>query len=138
MEHGQAVELQEEQRVVVYSKPSCVQCTATYRALDAADIPYDVVDISADVVAREYVMSLGHLQAPVVVTPAGQHWSGYRPDNIRTLRVESPTLHSVSGAQVRDVDLAARVRALSGEQSAPTGGVDPPAVYQTGPRQSIA
>lgn len=138
MEHGQAVELQEEQRVVVYSKPSCVQCTATYRALDAADIPYDVVDISTDVVARQYAMSLGHLRVPVVVTPAGQHWSGYRPDNIRALYVESPSLQSVSDAQVREADLAARVRALANEQTAPTGGVDPPAVYRTGPRQSIA
>ena len=29
-------------------------------------------------------MSLGHLQAPVVVA-GGEHWSGYRPDQIKAL-----------------------------------------------------
>ena len=34
--------------------------------------------------AREYVMSLGYLQAPVVVTDT-DHWSGFRPDRIKAL-----------------------------------------------------
>ncbi len=71
-------------RITVYSKPSCVQCTATYRALDRAGLDYEVVDLTADEDAREYVMSLGHLQAPVVVA-GDQHWSGYRPDQIDAL-----------------------------------------------------
>jgi glutaredoxin-like protein NrdH len=71
--------------VTVYSKPSCVQCTATYRALDKAGLQYEVVDITEDAAAREYVMDdLGHLQAPVVVA-GGDHWSGYRPDQIKAL-----------------------------------------------------
>ena len=32
--------------VTVYSKPACVQCTATYRALDRIGVPYEIVDIS--------------------------------------------------------------------------------------------
>ncbi|WP_431837994.1 glutaredoxin-like protein NrdH [Cellulomonas sp. Y8] len=68
--------------ITVYSKPSCVQCTATYRALDKAGLAYEVVDITEDADARDYVMGLGHLQAPVVVAD-GQHWSGYRPDQIK-------------------------------------------------------
>jgi glutaredoxin-like protein NrdH len=67
--------------ITVYSKPACVQCNATYRALDKAGCDYTVVDISEDADARDYVMSLGHLQAPVVVA-GGEHWSGYRPDKI--------------------------------------------------------
>jgi glutaredoxin-like protein NrdH len=70
--------------ITVYSKPSCVQCTATYRALDKAGLQYEVVDITEDADARDYVMSLGHLQAPVVVAD-GQHWSGYRPDQIKAV-----------------------------------------------------
>jgi glutaredoxin-like protein NrdH len=70
--------------ITVYSKPSCVQCTATYRALDKAGLSYEVVDITEDADARDYVMSLGHLQAPVVVAD-GQHWSGYRPDQIKAI-----------------------------------------------------
>ncbi len=70
--------------ITVYSKPSCVQCNATYRALDKAGLAYEVVDITEDSDARDYVMSLGHLQAPVVVAD-GQHWSGYRPDQIKAV-----------------------------------------------------
>jgi glutaredoxin-like protein NrdH len=70
--------------ITVYSKPACVQCNATYRALDKIGAEYTVVDISEDADARDYVMSLGHLQAPVVIVD-GEHWSGYRPDRIKAL-----------------------------------------------------
>lgn len=70
--------------VTVYSKPACVQCRATTRALDKAGISYDVVDITLDDEARDYVMALGHLQAPVVDT-GSETWSGFRPDRIKTL-----------------------------------------------------
>jgi len=70
--------------ITVYTKPACVQCTATYRALDKAGLEYCVVDISVDADARDFVMSLGYLQAPVVVTD-GVTWSGFRPDRITTL-----------------------------------------------------
>ena len=53
--------------VTVYTKPACVQCNATYKALDKQGIAYQKVDISLDTEARDYVMALGYLQAPVVV-----------------------------------------------------------------------
>jgi glutaredoxin-like protein NrdH len=70
--------------ITVYTKPACVQCTATYKALDKQGITYDTVDISLDTEARDYVMALGYLQAPVVVTE-NEHWSGFRPDRIKAL-----------------------------------------------------
>ncbi|PTR31785.1 ribonucleoside-diphosphate reductase class Ib glutaredoxin subunit [Rhodococcus sp. OK519] len=70
--------------ITVYTKPACVQCNATYRALDKAGLEYDIVDISEDPEARDYVMALGYLQAPVVVA-GDDHWSGFRPDRIKTL-----------------------------------------------------
>jgi len=71
-------------KVTVYSKPACVQCDATYRALDKKGIEYTVVDISTDARALEQVRALGYLQAPVVV--AGEEaWSGFRPDQITAL-----------------------------------------------------
>lgn len=70
--------------VTVYTKPACVQCNATYKALDKQGIAYDVVDISTSPEARDYVMALGYLQAPVVVA-GDDHWSGFRPDRIKTL-----------------------------------------------------
>ncbi|BDZ49496.1 glutaredoxin-like protein NrdH [Frondihabitans sucicola] len=70
--------------ITVYTKPSCVQCTATYRALDNKGIEYEVFDVSVDEKALETVKALGYLQAPVVVTDE-DHWSGFRPDKIAGL-----------------------------------------------------
>ena len=70
--------------VTVYSKPACVQCDATYRALDKNGIPYAIVDLTQDPEALELVRSPGYLQAPVVVA-GGKHWSGFRPDQITAL-----------------------------------------------------
>lgn len=50
--------------VTVYTKPACVQCSATSKALDKQGIAYQKVDISLDSEARDYVMALGYLQAP--------------------------------------------------------------------------
>ncbi|GAC62318.1 glutaredoxin-like protein NrdH (plasmid) [Gordonia sp. LUNF6] len=70
--------------ITVYTKPACVQCNATYKALDKAGITYVAVDISTNDDARDYVLSLGYLQAPVVVA-GDDHWSGFRPDRIKQL-----------------------------------------------------
>lgn len=70
--------------VTVYTKPACVQCNATYRALDKKGITYQSVDISQDPEALERVRAMGYMQAPVVITDA-DHWSGFRPDKIEEL-----------------------------------------------------
>ena len=70
--------------VQVYTKPRCVQCTATYRELDKHGIEYEIKELT-EPENLAYAKSLGHLQAPVVVTPAGDHWSGFRPDKIGDL-----------------------------------------------------
>ena len=70
--------------ITVYTKPSCVQCTATYRALDNKGIEYEILDLSVDENALEAVQALGYLQAPVVITDE-DHWSGFRPDKINEL-----------------------------------------------------
>lgn len=71
-------------KVTVYTKPACVQCTATYRGLDSKGIEYEVIDLSQDPDALEQVKALGYLQAPVVVTDE-DHWSGFQPDKIDEL-----------------------------------------------------
>lgn len=70
--------------ITVYSKPACVQCTATTRALDRKGIAYTVIDISTDAEAFNHVQSLGYRQVPVVVA-GEQHWAGFRPDIIGPL-----------------------------------------------------
>ncbi|GAA1340219.1 glutaredoxin-like protein NrdH [Arthrobacter roseus] len=76
--------------VTVYTKPACVQCNATYRALDRKGITYRSVDISQDPEALEQVRALGYMQAPVVVTEQ-DHWSGFRPDKIDSLGLSAAT-----------------------------------------------
>ncbi|TSD94858.1 glutaredoxin-like protein NrdH [Skermania sp. ID1734] len=71
--------------ITVYTKPACVQCTATFRALDKAGIAFETVDLSVDRDALDYVMALGYLQAPVVIVGDDDHWAGYRPERIRTI-----------------------------------------------------
>jgi glutaredoxin-like protein NrdH len=71
-------------KITVYSKPDCVQCTATYRALDRAALPYTVVDVTTDPEALATIKALGYLQAPVVVAGT-DHWSGFRPDLLATI-----------------------------------------------------
>jgi len=70
--------------ITVYTKPQCVQCGATIKALEKAGLDYELVDITTDTEARDYVMALGHLQAPVVVAGT-DHWAGFRPDRIKDL-----------------------------------------------------
>ncbi len=76
--------------ITVYTKPACVQCNATYKALDKQGLSYEIVDITEVPEARDYVMALGYLQAPVVVA-GGEHWSGFRPDRIKALAGGEPT-----------------------------------------------
>lgn len=76
--------MSENTTITVYTKPACVQCHATYKALDKQGLDYQVIDISTDDTARDYVMALGYLQAPVVVA-GSEHWSGFRPDRIKAL-----------------------------------------------------
>lgn len=70
--------------VTVYSKPACVQCTATTRALDKQGISYAVIDISRDQAAFDMVQNMGYRQVPVVVA-GDAHWAGFRPDMISAL-----------------------------------------------------
>lgn len=70
--------------ITLYSKPQCPQCVATKKWLSKNGSDYAEVDITADAEARDYVMSLGYLSAPVVVAGA-EHWSGFRPDRLDKL-----------------------------------------------------
>lgn len=73
--------------ITLYTKPACMQCNATKKALDRAGLDYTMVDISQDEEARDHVLSLGYLQAPVVEVDGDNpsHWSGFRPERINQL-----------------------------------------------------
>ena len=73
--------------ITVYSKPSCVQCEATKRALTKTGVDFEVVDLTASPELIEWITAdLGYSAAPVVWVEDGtgeNHWSGYRPDRIK-------------------------------------------------------
>jgi glutaredoxin-like protein NrdH len=65
-------------QVTVYTTPSCQQCEMTKKVLTRGNVEFDVVDLSANPEALEYVTKeLGHTAAPVVQAGT-QHWSGFR------------------------------------------------------------
>lgn len=69
--------------ITLYSKPACVQCTMTKKALEKKGLAYTEVDLTQNPAALEYVTEdLGYSQAPVVVVDEHNHWSGFRPDCI--------------------------------------------------------
>mgnify|MGYP003134548219 CR=1 FL=1 len=73
--------------ITIYSRDNCVQCNATYRALDKADIDYTVEDADQyrDMLEREGCRSL-----PFVVVhdsvDGEESWSGFRPDLISKIK----------------------------------------------------
>ena len=75
--------------VTVYSTgPSCIRCTMTCRCLQSAGIPFHVIDVTAEPIARHFVTEeLGYTEAPVVIVDdePQNHWSGFRPDLIDRL-----------------------------------------------------
>jgi glutaredoxin-like protein NrdH len=65
-------------QVTVYTTPTCPQCEMTKKVLTKGNVTFDVVDLSEDATAMEYVTKeLGYNAAPVVVA-GKQHWSGFR------------------------------------------------------------
>ena len=72
--------------VRVYSKPNCVQCTATIRKLDLLNVEY-VIEDATDPQTLAALKELGYLSAPVVCVGVSNDdmWSGYRPDRIEEI-----------------------------------------------------
>lgn len=65
----------------VYTKPNCIQCTYTKRALENAQLAYRELDLTTPENYAYVTETLGYTAAPVVVDD-DFHWSGYRPDII--------------------------------------------------------
>ena len=70
--------------LTMYVLPGCVQCAMTKRALEAAGVPYVLVDLANDEQAMKLVKQLGYTSAPVVVAGAAS-WAGFQPDKIKAI-----------------------------------------------------
>lgn len=72
--------------VTLYTKPNCVQCTATKRYLDTKGIEYTMLDVLQDEAAYVQIVERGFLQVPVV-NVGDDWWSGFRPDRLDEILV---------------------------------------------------
>lgn len=69
--------------LTIYTRPNCGPCLATKRALGKAGIVF--VEVPLEEVTDEQraaFQAAGFQQAPVVLTPGGDAWAGFRPDRI--------------------------------------------------------
>lgn len=84
---NEAEKAQADGIVVVFTpEKSCVQCNATYRALDAKGIKYRPITVADnDEATRGTLRELGFMQFPVVWAPRVGYWAGFRPDKIGAL-----------------------------------------------------
>lgn len=78
--------------VTVFTKPGCVQCNATYRALEKQGFEYETTDVTQNLDAYKYLENLGHMQMPVVEVRDDEgvlqdSWTGFNPDKITALSV---------------------------------------------------
>ncbi|MDR0299994.1 MAG: glutaredoxin-like protein NrdH [Streptococcaceae bacterium] len=71
--------------VKVYSKNNCMQCKMVKKYLDEHDVAYTEHNIENEPEYRDYVISLGYQAVPVVETPAGESFYGFRPDQLKAL-----------------------------------------------------
>lgn len=104
-----------EPTATIYTAPDCMQCVATKRAFaKLTGVSYTLVDVSTDREARDMLADMGYRAAPVVITAAGEHWSGFRPDRISAL--------SALSAQAAVASNASRAApALTPDRRAPAG-----------------
>jgi glutaredoxin-like protein NrdH len=70
--------------IIVYTKPSCVQCDATKRSLDKLGLKYGTVDVTQDEKSYNMLVEKGFKSMPVV-NAGDEWWSGFNPDKINGL-----------------------------------------------------
>lgn len=54
-------------KITLYTKPDCTQCRGVKMWLNRHAPDYEVVDVSEDDDARDYILELGYLATPVTV-----------------------------------------------------------------------
>lgn len=71
--------------VTVYTKNQCQPCRATKKKLEQLGIYYAEINVDEHAAARDYLISRGFMESPVVFVDGMDPWSGYRPDKLALL-----------------------------------------------------
>lgn len=71
----------------IYTKPDCPACDATKKYFSKYGVEYVSVDITENDEALNLIKSLGYNYTPVVVVNESNHWQGFRPDKIASLKI---------------------------------------------------
>jgi glutaredoxin-like protein NrdH len=72
--------------ITVYTQPGCLPCGRVIRKLDEAGLEIEVIDISKDLVSKDYVNRwLGAKSTPVVEADGYNPIIGYQPDLLKYL-----------------------------------------------------
>lgn len=77
--------------VTIYTQDPCQPCRMTKKEFVKKGIDFKEISIAENPEAREAVLALGYMQAPVIVTENG-HWGGFRPDKIKELAAASASV----------------------------------------------
>lgn len=116
--------------IKVFTKPSCTQCFATFRALDAKGLDHMTVDLTAD-----------------------EHWSGFRLDKIATLGKwapkpgrpstngqpqKEPTMNPTTAQRKAPASYARHSNASSSTSLSPTSSLPRPRRRSTSPTVSAS
>lgn len=116
--------------ITVFGKPNCVQCTQTVKKFERSGLEagrdFIYRDVTQDPAAYEYITAeLGYSAAPVVVLDDQDHWSGFRPDDIKrgiawALQAREQT--------VTQPEIETQTPALAVAAGVGTAGPEPPTV----------
>jgi glutaredoxin-like protein NrdH len=68
--------------ITIYTNPTCGPCRSLIKAADRFNIAYETKPAAEH---TDYLEALGYTQAPVVVSDSGEHFSGFRPDQLKRL-----------------------------------------------------
>lgn len=77
-------------KIVVYTKPGCVQCIYTKNELEKKYLNYQDIDVTKDRDAERDVRAMGFSAMPVVIVSHAhgggvQRWAGLKLDKLRSL-----------------------------------------------------
>lgn len=82
--------------ITIYTKPGCVQCNAAKRYLERHGSAFEMVDITVDQEAYDYLVESGHRQVPVI--KSGNHLiAGFKPDELLKLAERQKARASQTG-----------------------------------------